>query len=73
MKARRIGPGVYAVGPLGEIEMEQWVIDDRVAHGLSAPASARHLSHRLTSVPADRLGAPPQTESVNTAAAEHIR
>lgn len=43
-KARRIGPGVYAVGPLGEIEMEQSVIDERRAHGLPAPATARHLT-----------------------------
>lgn len=48
MKAKKIGPGVYAVGPLGEIEMEQWVINERVAHGLPAPKKARHLTSAST-------------------------
>lgn len=61
---RQIGPGVYAVGPLGEIEMDQAVIDERRAHGLPAPATARHLTQptpsehvRLTDAQLARLEA----------------
>jgi hypothetical protein len=37
MKRRKIGPGVYVTDTLGTIEMDQWVIDDRKARGLSVP------------------------------------
>ena len=37
MKRRKIGPGVYVIDAIGTIEMDQWVIDDRKARGLSVP------------------------------------
>jgi len=37
MKRRKIGPGVYVIDAIGTIEMDQWVIDDRLSHGLSVP------------------------------------
>ena len=44
MRRTKIGPGVYAVGPLGEIEMEQPVIDRRKTLGLPVPPRALHLT-----------------------------
>lgn len=37
---RKIGPGVYASGPLGEIEMEPEVVRWRLQHGLPVPRAA---------------------------------
>ena len=34
---RKIGPGVYTVGPLGEIEMDPEVIQSRHERGLPVP------------------------------------
>ena len=46
VKVRKIGPGVWAVGPLGEIEMDQATINSRRERGLTAPDRARHLTRR---------------------------
>ena len=43
-KVRKIGPGVWAIGSLGEIEMDQATINSRREHGLSAPDRPRHLT-----------------------------
>ena len=37
-KKIKIGPGVYAVGPLGQIVMTEEVRQSRIEHGLSVPA-----------------------------------
>ena len=37
MKRRKLGPGIWVVDSLGTLEMDQWVIDDRKARGLSVP------------------------------------
>jgi len=44
MKRRKIGPGVYAVGPLGEIEMDEWVIRHRRSRGLLTPPAPNHIT-----------------------------
>lgn len=44
MKTRKIGPGVYAVEPLGEIEMNAWVIAERRIAGLPTPSAPRYLT-----------------------------
>jgi len=49
-KARKIGPGVYSVGPLGEIEMDAATIRQRLAAGLSVPSlQPRHLTKSVAS------------------------
>lgn len=63
MKRRKIGPGVYVIDSLETIEMEQWVIDERRARGLSVPPQVPGAcdpcvitNRRLTPVPVDGAG-----------------
>ena len=40
LRRTKIGPGVYAIGPLGEIEMEPEVVARRLSLGLPVPQTA---------------------------------
>jgi len=41
MNAKRIGPGVWIAGPLGEIEADETVRQNYIRHGLPPPPPRR--------------------------------
>ncbi|MBM4094947.1 MAG: hypothetical protein FJ276_36890 [Planctomycetes bacterium] len=54
MHAKRIGPGVWIVGPLGEIEADETVRQNYIRHGLPPPQPRQHDAQTVTPQPQAR-------------------